>query len=268
MILVLGATGTIGRRVAAQLEAGGHAMRVASRHTPTPFDWTDDSTWRPALEAVGGLFLMAPDGQDVDPELVGQAVRSGVRRIVLLSSGGIEVMGDQRLLAAERTVRESGAQWTIVRPSWFDQNFDEGFLREGVLAGRITVPVGELRQPFVDAGDIAAVVVAALTRDGHVGESYEVTGPRALSFGDAATIIGRAARREVRFDGSPEGYLAAMTGAGMPEEQAKAAIEAFAALRDQGDAQPTDVVRRVTGRAPKPFETYVSEAAERGAWAG
>ncbi|MEV0585699.1 NAD(P)H-binding protein [Nonomuraea sp. NPDC050310] len=260
MMLVLGATGTIGRRVAAMLEAGGNAIRVASRHTPIPFDWSDRKTWRPALEGIERMFLMAPDGQPIEPELVAQAVRSGVRRIVLLSSGGIEVMRDERLLAAERTVKDSGVQWTIVRPSWFDQNFDEGFLREAVRAGQVAVPVGELRQPFVDAGDIAAVVVAALTRDGHEGRSYEVTGPRALSFADAVAVISRAAGREVRFDGTPEAYLAAMRAAGLPEEQVKADLEAFAALRAHGDAEPTDVVRQVTGRDPKPFETYAAEA--------
>lgn len=243
-------------------------MRVLSRNTPVPFDWADRSTWRPAVEEAWGMFLMAPDGQPIDPEFVQTAVRGGVGRIVLLSSGAIEVMGDERLMAAERTVREFGVEWTILRPSWFNQNFDEGFLRDAVMAGQIAIPVGEVRQPFVDAGDIAAVAAAALTGDGHAGQSYEVTGPRALSFGDAAKIIGRAAGRDVHFDGSADGYLAAMTAVGAPEEQLKGEIAAFAALRDEGDASPTDVVRRVTGRDPKPFEAYATEAAANGAWTG
>ena len=116
----------------------------------------------------------------MDPSLVRLAVEQGVRHIVLLSSRGIEAMGDERLLAAERTVRESGADWTIVRPDWFNQNFDEGFFRPAVLAGELALPLGDLRQAIVDADDIAAVAAAALTEDGHAGQRYELTGPRAV----------------------------------------------------------------------------------------
>lgn len=128
---------------------------------------------------------MAPHELPVDPAFVRYAVEQGVRHIVLLSSRSIEAMGDERLLAAERTVRESGADWTIVRADWFNQNFDEGFFRPAVLAGELALPLAELRQGFVDADDIAAVAAAALTEDGHAGQRHELTGPRALSFAEA-----------------------------------------------------------------------------------
>jgi uncharacterized protein YbjT (DUF2867 family) len=265
-ILVLGATGSTGRRVAALLRAAGHRVRAASRHGEVRFDWGDAGTWEPAVAGASRMYLMAPHELPVDPAFVAHAVERGVEHIVLLSSRAIEAMGDERLLAAERTVRESGAAWTIVRPSWFNQNFDEGFFQPAIMAGEIAMPLGDLRQSFVDADDIAAVAAAALTEPGHAGQSYELTGPRALSFAEALGIIGRAAGREVRYLGTAEAYVAAQEALGAAREDALAEVEAFAALRGLGDDVPTIAVRQVTGRDPKTFESYAADAAARGAW--
>lgn len=113
-VLVLGATGTTGRRLTAALQAQGHVVRAASRGGPVPFDWARRDTWEPAVAGTDAVWLMAPDGVDIDPEFVRLAVARGVRRLVLLSSGAVEEMGDQRLLSAERIVRTSGAAWTIL----------------------------------------------------------------------------------------------------------------------------------------------------------
>lgn len=267
-ILVLGGTGTTGRRLAARLRDAGEPVRAASRQGDVAFDWSAPATWAPALDGADRLYLMAPDGVAVDPAFVELAVGSGVRRIVLLSSRGIEAMGDHRLLDAEATVRGSGADWTILRADWFDQNFDEGFFRPAVLAGELAMPLGDVRYSFVDAGDIAAVAAAALTGDGHAGQVYDVTGPRALSFGEAAGIIGRAAGRTVRHLGSDGDYLAQQQALGVPREAADGALAAFTALRDQGDAEPSDTVQRVAGRAPLSFEAYAAGVAATGAWSG
>jgi uncharacterized protein YbjT (DUF2867 family) len=265
-ILVLGATGSTGRRVAERLRAAGCRVRAASRHGEARFDWSEPTTWEPVVAGVARMYLMAPDGVAVDPSFVQLAVAQGVRHLVLLSSQGIEAMGDARLLAAEHTVRTCGADWTILRPGWFHQNFDEGFLRPAVLAGELALPLGDVRQTFVDAEDIAAVAAAALTGDGHAERTYELTGPRSLSFAEALEVIGRASGRSIRFRGTAEEYLAAQTALGVPEEQTRQEIEAFAALRALGDGQPTGVVRQVTGREPTDFETYAAATAARGAW--
>jgi uncharacterized protein YbjT (DUF2867 family) len=136
-----------------------------------------------------------------------------------------------------------------------------------VRAGELAVPVGATRQAFVDAGDIAAVAAAAITGDGHAGRSYEVTGPRGLSFAEALGVIGRAAGRRVRFDGTADGYLAAQQAIGRSAGDVTGEVAAFTALAAQGHAVPTDVVQRVTGRPPVTFEAYAAEAAARGAWA-
>jgi uncharacterized protein YbjT (DUF2867 family) len=266
--LVLGATGTVGRRVAAQLRAAGHAVRPASRHGETQFDWQDERTWAPTVEGATHVVLMAPDGQPVEPAFVELAVDRGVGRIVLLSSRAIDVMGDERLLAAERTVQAAGAEWTVVRADWFDQNFDENFLRDAVLAGDVRVPVGDVRQCFVHADDIAAVAVAALTQAGHEGRTYEVTGPEALSFAEAVAMVSERAGRPVSFDGSADAYAELMAGFGLPAEEVEQELRAFAALREAGDSVPTDVVQAVTGRAPKDFATYVEEVLAQGGWCG
>ncbi|WP_086819983.1 SDR family oxidoreductase [Allokutzneria sp. NRRL B-24872] len=258
--VVLGATGSTGRRVAALLREAGRPVRAASRSGGVRFDWADRATWEPTVAGAGAMYLMAPHELPVDPEFVRCAVENGVRRLVLLSSMAIELMGDERLMAAERTVRESGAEWTIVRPNWFNQNFDEGVFAAAITAGELAVPVGELRQAFVDADDIAAVAATALVEDGHAGRSYEVTGPEALSFPDALALIGAKVGREIRFHGESADYVAAMTGFGVPREQVLSELPGFEALRAGGDGAPTDVVRAVTGRAPKPFTAYVSQA--------
>jgi uncharacterized protein YbjT (DUF2867 family) len=267
-ILVLGATGTTGRRLAKRLRDAGVEVQAASRNGDVPFDWTDPETWAPAVGGVDRMWLMAPHEQPVDPAFVRLAVERGVRRLVLLSSGGIEAMGDERLLAAERTVRESGVDWTILRPDWFDQNFDEGFFQPAVLAGELAIPLGDHRQAFVDADDIAAVAAAALTEDGHAGHSYEVKGPRALSFTDAVEIVSRVSGRPIRYRGTADDYRAAQSAMGLPSEQTEQEIAAFAALRATGDAEPNGLVRELTGREPKSFEAYATEAAASGAWSG
>jgi uncharacterized protein YbjT (DUF2867 family) len=177
-------------------------------------------------------------------------------------------MGDERLMAAERAVRESGIDWTVLRPDWFNQNFDEGFFRPAVLAGHVALPVGETRQVFVDADDIAAVAAVVLTGDGYAGRSYEVTGPDPLSFADAVDIISEVSGRHVRFTGDPDAYLAQQVAEGASVPDTRNAIAAFDALRNLGDQKPTDAVLRVTGRSPRDFRTYAAQAAASGRWDG
>lgn len=265
-ILVLGATGTTGRRVAQALRAAGHPVRGASRHGEVRFDWADPRTWEPATSGAAAMYLMVPDGLPLDPVFVALAVEQGVRRVVLLSSMAIEAMGDERLTTAERVVRESGAEWTIVRPSWFNQNFDEGVFAPAVLAGELALPLGELRQAFVDAEDIAAVAATALSRDGHAGRSYDLTGPDALSFAEALDLIGAAAGRPVRFRPDAEAYVESRVALGASRDDAMTELDAYIALRGLGDQQPGGTVRQVTGRDPKSFAQFVAEAAARGAW--
>ncbi|MCX2968284.1 MULTISPECIES: NAD(P)H-binding protein [Streptomyces] len=265
-ILVLGATGSVGRRVVTHLRDLDAAVRPASRHGPTRFDWADETTWEPALRGVDRVFVMAPEGVPVAPGFARLAADLAVRRLVLLSSRAIEAIGDERLLRAEESVKDSGADWTVLRSDWFDQNFDEGPFREAVLAGELTVPVGECRQAFVDLEDLGAVAARVLTEPGHTGRTYEVTGPQALSFGEVCERIADAVGRPLRFSGDPEDYRAAQSALGRSAESVEQELAAFAALRDLGGTEPRDTVSRVTGRPARTVEEYAAAAAARGAW--
>ncbi|ASQ93679.1 NmrA family transcriptional regulator [Streptomyces sp. 11-1-2] len=269
-VLVLGGTGKTGRRVADRLVRAGHPVRIGSRSGETPFDWEDPRTWEPALDGAVAVYLAYyPDVCDPGAAatlraFAERAAERGTRRLVLLSARGVEAA-----LPAEEAVRVPGVEWTVLRASWFCQNFDEGILREGVLDGEIVFPAGEVKEPFVDADDIAEVAVAALTGEGHAGRSYEITGPRLLTFAEAAAEIAGATGRAVRYAPVPaEEYGAALVrDHGLPDELGAFLTDLFATLLDGRNARLGDGVHRVLGRAPRDFADYVRETAGSGAWA-
>jgi uncharacterized protein YbjT (DUF2867 family) len=273
-ILILGGTGKTGRRIARRLQAEGRDVRTASRTgSEIPFDLDDPATWARALDGTGTAYVMEPsvrtdaEGQARIPRLVTEAVRAGVRRLVLLSAPGVDADDHHPLKAAERAVRDSGADWTILRPTWFSQNFSEAFFRPAVLAGTLSLPTGEGRAPFVDAEDIADVAVAALTEDGHAGQVYELTGPRAIGFGEAAELIGRATGRTIRYAAvDPEIFVERQTAEGVPPEAARMLAGLLAGVRDGSGAALFDGVERALGRPPRRFEDYVTETAAAGLW--
>jgi uncharacterized protein YbjT (DUF2867 family) len=266
--LVLGGTGKTGRRVAARLVARGHRVRIGSRRGEPPFDWADPSGWRAVLRGVGAAYvayypdLAFPGAATRVGVLAGLAVDEGVDRLVLLSG-----RGEEEALVSEQALRAAGADWTVVRSSWFAQNFSEHFLLDPVLAGEIALPAGEVAEPFVDLEDVADVAVAALTGQASAGEVYEVTGPRLLTFHDAAAEISRATGRDVRYvPVTAAEYAAAATGHGVPAEEADGLADLFTRVLDGRNAHLTDGVRRALGRAPREFADYVRAAAATGVW--
>ncbi|MFJ2773690.1 NAD(P)H-binding protein [Streptomyces sp. NPDC087300] len=273
-ILVLGATGKTGRRVVAGLRAAGHPVRAASRSAETRFDWADRATWAPALDGVRALYLVAPlAGTDPAPvaDFVPRAVAAGVRRFVVLSGRGIEVYGDTfepGMAAAEAAVRAAGVDWTIIRPNNFTQNFDEDLFHAPLLAGRLALPVGDVPEPFIDVRDIADVAVALLTEEGHTHRVYELTGPRAFSFGQAVAEMSAASGRPMRFEHvTADAYVAELVADGVPEPDARALADVLAFLAEGHNSTPTTGVRDVLGREPRDFSMYVRERVEAGAWA-
>ncbi|GAB3154820.1 NAD(P)H-binding protein [Micromonospora sonneratiae] len=267
-ILVLGGTGKTGRRVAARLTARGLPVRVGSRAAATPFDWTDQDTWAPVLRDIDSVYLVFypdlafPGAADAIRAFTRLAVDGGTRRLVLLSG-----RGEEEAIPSEQAVRDSGADWTILRASWFFQNFSEHFLLGPVLDGQIALPAGSVAEPFIDADDIADVAVAALTGDGHTGRLYDLTGPRLLTFAEAAAEISRAVGREVGYvPVSPDRYAAAATAHGVPVEQVTALTDLFTRVLDGRNAHLTDGVRQALGRAPRDFTDYVRDAAASGVW--
>jgi uncharacterized protein YbjT (DUF2867 family) len=266
--LVLGGTGKTGRRVAQRLTALDRPVRIGSRGGEPPFDWNDETTWAPVLDGVHAVYvayypdLAYPGAADIIGSFAELAVRHGVRRLVLLSG-----RGEAGARASEQALQAAGAEWTIVRASFFSQDFSEHFLLGPVIDGVIALPAGDVAEPFVDVEDIADVAVAALTDDRHVGQVYEVTGPRLLTFTEAAGEIARASGREVRYQPvSTEAYVAAAIDAGVPAEDAAPLADLLAGVLDGHNAYLTDGVRRALGRSPRDFADYARCAAASGVW--
>ncbi|MFJ6197401.1 NAD(P)H-binding protein [Micromonospora sp. NPDC092111] len=267
-VLVLGGTGKTGRRIVARLQGRGVPVRVGSRSAAPPFDWTEPATWAPVLRDVGAVYVsyypdLAVPGA---PEAVGAftelAVASGVSRLVLLSG-----RGEEEAHASERLVQSSGVEWTIVRSSWFSQNFSEDYLLEPVRGGEVVLPVGDVPEPFVDADDIADVATAALTEDGHAGQVYELTGPRLLTFAEAIGEIAAATGRNVEFvQVSHRDYAEALAAAGVPAEVVGLLTYLFTAVLDGRNAHLTDGVQRALGRRPRDFADYAAATAAAGHW--
>ncbi|HEY9010550.1 MAG TPA: NAD(P)H-binding protein [Devosia sp.] len=270
--LVLGATGKSGRRLVPQLKARGLTVRAASRQPGdghVPFDWMDPSSYRPALPGMDAVYLVTPAGV-ADPSsmvdaLLGEARTAGVRRVVLVSSMGVEFPGeptDSGRLKVERLVAGSGLEWTVLRPGGFNQNFSEDFLLPGVLHGEVATATGEGKVGFIDAADIAAVATATLTEDGHAGAIYTLTGPEALSFADAITIIGAAAGRPIGHrEITATDLTGVLAGAGVPADYAAIVVRDQLAIRDGYGARLTDTVAMITGRPPIRFAEYAAKAA-------
>ncbi|UGT67358.1 NAD(P)H-binding protein [Nocardia gipuzkoensis] len=275
-ILVTGATGKSGRRVVSRLRAKGLPVRAAARNGEHVFDWTDCGTWDAALKGVRSVYIVQLDGTQLVRPFIERAVRHGVERIVLASGRGIDdpdYVKDSSgvldgILDSEAAVRESGLEWTISRPGWFAQNFSEGFFADAIRTGELRLPAGDGAAGFVDAEDIAAVVVAALTEDRHVGEIYELSGPRAVTLAEAVATISEATGREIRYVPiSVEDYVAELVRQGMPPADAAAFADVVEPLREGKDEYVSDGVQRALGRPPRTFAEFAQSTAAAGGWA-
>ena len=268
LTLVLGGTGKTGRRIAERLSAKGHDVRIGSRSAVPSFDWDNEKGWDACLESVTSAYityapdLAMPGATDTIQAFVDLAKRRGVKRLVLLSG-----RGEEEAQACERIVQDSGLEWTIVRASWFNQNFSEGAFIDMVLNGAITLPAGDQVEPFVDVDDIADVAVAAFTEDHHNGQIYEVTGPRLMTIADVAADLSKATGREIAYVDVPhDGFVAEVANSGAPKDVVWMLDYLFSTVLDGRNAHLTDGVQRALGRPPKDFADYARDAAATGVW--
>ncbi len=267
-VLVLGGTGKTGRRVAAGLQARGVEVRIGSRAASPAFEWERPEGWAAVLEGVDAVYvcyhpdLTMPQAVARIDAFSRQAVAAGVKRLVLLSG-----RGEEAAVRCEDVLKASGADWTVVRASWFAQNFDESVMRDPIRQGELALPVGDIGEPFIHADDIAEVVVITLTEDGHVGRTYELTGPRLLTFAQAVAEIDAAVDHSVRYvQLSNEQFAAGLDQAQLPPDLRTMLLELFTQVMDGRNAYLTDDVARLTGHAPRDFSDYVREAAASGTW--
>ncbi|HEU4949100.1 MAG TPA: SDR family oxidoreductase [Kribbella sp.] len=272
-VLVLGATGKTGRPVVEALVARGIDVRAASRHPgplgagvePVRMDWSDPASWKPALRGVDGLYLVGPYAEPDNAGLVRRllAAATGVRRVVHLSIIGVDQLPMAIPMAAwEQDVRESSLEWTILRPNWFFQNFEEGFgaaLRERAV---LELPAGDAGIGFIDTLDVAEVAATLLSEGGHGGQTYTLTGPEALTLAQAVAELGRAAGSDLRYHALvPEELADRLTAAGAPGWAVEWQLALFRLIREGLNSQVTDTVEAITGQPARPLSAYADRQA-------
>lgn len=266
-ILVIGATGKTGSRVAARLEQMGREVRRGSRGAAIPFDWDVPDTWAPVFGGVARAYvtyfpdIAVPGALDKVEGLCAAARRAGVEHLVMLSG-----RGEHHARLGEDVVRNAGIDFTIVRAAWFAQNFSEGYLRDPILGGMLPMPGGDVQEPIIDIEDIADVAVAALTEDGHAGKLYEVTGPQLMTFAEMADILSDAIGRPIRhIPITFEDFHASVSKVG-----GDAIADVFTAIAretlDGRNAHLTDGVEHAIGRKPRDFKAFARAAAKASAW--
>ena len=273
MILVTGANGNVGREVVNQLVTAGHDVRALLRSRaraeslPTTVeiavgDFSDTHALARALEGADAVYMTSfehPDLLRLQGNLISVARDAGVRVVARLSG----MRADPESSAAisrnhalgDRQLAESGLGYVLLRPNWFHQNF-LGYFPGGVMR----LPVGAGRTTFIDVRDIAAVAVAALTDRRHLGETFELSGPEALSHAEVAQILSEATDRGFIFeDVAEEDWRAETVHRGMVPDDADALIGLFRRIREGAMAEVTGDVERVTGRPPIDLATFARD---------
>ncbi|MCC3763051.1 NAD(P)H-binding protein [Glycomyces sp. TRM65418] len=274
-ILIVAATGKVGRRLTARLAEAGHDVRPVSRSTAIRFDWHDESTWSAALEGVHAAYLIPPDEPIPAEAFVAAAERAGVRRLVAQSGRCIHVLAEAvgvgpeaiGMYALQEAVRASDVEWTVLQPNNFNENFSEGDYHGALLAGELALPVEGTVEPFIAVDDIAAVAAAVLTEDGHHGRIYELSGPEALTFADAIEVLAKASGRPMAFRvETPEEHAAVLRSAELPEDLVFFLDAMYRVMREGALGEVATGVQDVLGREPVAFADWAARAAAAGAW--
>jgi len=266
--LVLGATAKTGKRVAEKLRSQGHDVRAVSRSTTPAFDWTKPETWDDALRDIDAIYatfqpdLAVPGSDEIIAAFAKKAIAHGAKRIVMLSGRGEE--------AAHRTedvLRHSGADVTVLRANWFFQNFSEDLFLPYIQQGVLALPAGDIPEPFIDANDIADCAVACLLDAKHIGKTYELSGPNALTFIEVTAILSDATNRKIDFIPITLDELdAGMAKDGVPEDFRGLIRYLFSEVLDGRNSAPTSDVEQILGRKPNSLRTYAEDVARTGLW--
>jgi uncharacterized protein YbjT (DUF2867 family) len=268
-ILVLGSNGKTGRRVIERLKKIENVeIRLGSRNEKIPFNWEKPETWEAILQNIDAVYitfqpdLAIPSAIESIEKFTKLATKSGVQKIVLLSGRGEKEAED-----CEEIVKANAAKWTIVRASWFNQNFSESIFLEPILAGIVALPRAEALEPFIDADDIAEVVTVSLLEEKHNGQTYELTGPELLTFEQAVNKIAKASGRNITFQGlSLAEYIQMLREYQVPEDHIWLVNYLFEQVLDGRNSSITSDIEKVLGRKAKDFSAYAKETAKTGIW--
>ena len=267
--LIIGGTGKTGRKVAESLSRLNQKVRIGSRNAKIPFDWQHTETWPAVFDGIDKIYitfqpdLAVPGALDAIETLVKQAKVSGVKKLVLLSG-----KGEREAELCEQVVIHSGLDHTIVRASWFNQNFSESFFLDPILAGHVALPNGEAKVPYVDTSDIADVAVEALLHNEHNGKIYELTGTKLLTFQDVTTEIAKVTGRDIAYIPiTLPAYTDMLEQHGVPSDYIWLIDYLFSeVLGDPRISEISHDIEKVLKRKPKDFSDYVKETAATGVW--
>ncbi len=284
-ILVTGATGNVGSEVVKQLSAKGANVRACC-HTLSKadkirgpgveiveFDYDRPETVEAALPGVEKLFLLTPIVDNMverTAQLVAEAEKAGVKRIVELSTVEVGADLEAKILPirwhrqAEKIVEESGIPYTFLRPtSGWMQNFIDFFGQTIKAQNAIYTTYGESKISLVDARDMAAVAVEALTGDGHEGKIYTISGPEAFSYNQAAEILSEVLGRKIsHVNISEEDERKGLEEAGAPDWMINSTTEGGRIVREGRLSAVSPTVEEVTGKKPRSFEQFARDYAE------
>ena len=268
-ILVIGGTGKTGRRVVEQLRNRGFEPRIGSRNASPSFDWDNKDTWVNSLTGIEKMYvtyypdLAVPGAKEAIQSLTYLAKELGVKKMVLLSG-----KGETEAEACEKIVMNSGMDYTIVRASWFNQNWSESFFLAPILSGEVALPMSDILIPFVDVNDIAEVAATVLLDDSYNGEVIEVTGPELITFKDIVDIISKTSDRNLNFhDITLAQYIAGMKQMQIPNDVVWLIEYLFShVLTNPKNQLVVTDIERVSGRKAKTFLAYAQETAKTGIW--
>lgn len=272
-ILVFAANGNVGHPLVAALLARGEQVKAASRSGKAvggaqgvAVDMDNPSTLASAFEGVDRVFLLAPTGSlDITGRLL-PVIEAAVARkvkVVLMTALGVDADEAIPYRQVELALERSGTPFVIVRPNWFADNFHT-FWKPGIDHGVIAVPAGDGKTSFIDARDIAESAAAALTTDRFDGRAFNLTGPEALSYGEAAAVLSRVTGKPIAYTPvDDDGLVGILTGAGVPEPYARFLATLFHPVREGWTARVTGDVETLTGHAPRSLATYAQDNAAR-----
>jgi len=267
-IFIIAKNGKTGARVDQRLQALGYTTRAVSRSTTPSFDWDNPTTWATAIQGTRSAYvtyqpdLAVPRAEATIKQFVQVAVENGLEHIVMLSGRGEE--GAER---AEKILQDSGISWNIVRCSWFAQNFSENFMVDGILAGELALPAADTVEPFLDADDIADVVVACLTEPDHQNKLYELTGPRSLTFAQCVKEISEALGRPIKYTTVPiDDYINQSREQGISEDYCWLIRELFTVVFDGRNSRVMTGVEEALGRPATDFKDYIQKTIKTGVW--
>lgn len=267
-ILVLGATGKTGKRISERLQQLGHSVRSGSRTAAIPFDWNLPETWAPVLRGMDKVYisfqpdLAVPGSMQAITTLMEEIRKAGIQKVVLLSG-----RGEKEAQECEEIVMKSGVDWTILRASWFMQNFSEGFFADSIREGQIVLPVVKSKEPFVDVDDIADVAVESLLHKQHSQRLYELTGPELLWYKDAISQIAQKTGKKISYQEIPmDDYTALLREYQLPEDMIWLIRYLFTEVLDGRNASVVNDIETVLKRKATSFTEYIEKTALSGLW--